>query len=153
VFIGPFVDDPQHYANAPMLAGVSHFFVAPKSVCDACAIQADAGGRVYNTTAITPMLLDYVKRGALPSIHPTHVEPFLRKNLRWRVLRTQADEDLGKIDPADTRVTVHVNTNASFVSPGSFVPEEIDFVELDEEIVRQIENVSVPGPVEVGDGS
>ena len=86
------------------------------------------------------MLLDDLKRGDLANFNKPIVEAFLIRNLRWGVLHTQSDTDLGVINPLDARVTVHVNTNLPQVLPGLVGPEELEFAELDEEIVSKIRN-------------
>lgn len=90
------------------------------------------------------MLLDYVKRGTLASIHADEVMPFLRNNLRWRVLLTQSDGELIVVNAQDSRLILHVNNSVSTVAPESIISELQQFVVLDEEIVRHIPNNKTP---------
>ena len=92
-FIGaprPDVLTPAEYANAASLAGIAHFFVSPSQACDNCNRIGQAGAQVSNTTAITPILGDYVRLGQLQSLEPEHVVPFLVKEIQWRVTKVSS---------------------------------------------------------------
>jgi tyrosinase len=87
-FIGPFDNANESSWNlTPTLAGTSHNFAAPVEQCDNCGRQDQQGLLVTDTTPITPMLMDYVLKGNLEDLTPEKVEPFLVKNLRWRILK------------------------------------------------------------------
>lgn len=73
------------WATLPGLAGVTHVFAAPVEACDNCGSQAEQAHLVTSTSAITSLLLDYVESGKLASMEARDVEPFLVKNLKWRV--------------------------------------------------------------------
>ncbi|KAK0663837.1 Tyrosinase [Lasiodiplodia hormozganensis] len=129
-FIGPTaaadVDDdegssPLTWPAEPTLAGITHVFAAPKDACDNCALQSDEGLRVTGTTTITPILLDYVEDGQLPSIAPPDVVPFLKKNLIWRV----ADVNQRKTDPAEVPggLKISVSATISVLRPEEAMPE------------------------------
>lgn len=77
--------NPTKWKLDPILAGVNHVLTATEETCDNCAQQSADGMKVSGTSAITPILLDYVEVGELQSLSPEHVEPFLKKNLSWRV--------------------------------------------------------------------
>ena len=70
------------------MAGLSHVFTAPTEACDNCAGQAEDHLIVTDTSPITAMLSDYVAKQPekLASLEPRDVVPFLKENLRWRVL-------------------------------------------------------------------
>ena len=70
----------------PTLAGLSHTFAAPVEACDNCGNQEEQGHLITHTTPITPILLDYVDCQQLQSLAAEHVEPFLIKNLKWRIV-------------------------------------------------------------------
>lgn len=80
---------PADFTAAPSLAGSAHFFIAPSQACDNCSRQGEAGVKVTNTTAITPILGDYIRLGQLQSLEPEHVVPFLVRELAWRVVKVQ----------------------------------------------------------------
>lgn len=85
-FVGDFPADVEHYSTAPTIAGTNYVFTAPSSACDNCGRQAEAGLRVSDATPITPILLDYLANGALNSLQPKDVVPFLKSNLHWRTV-------------------------------------------------------------------
>lgn len=68
------------------LAGINHVFAAPIEACDNCGLQEEQAHIVTSTSAITSLLLDYVKLGELNSLEAEDVKPFLIARLKWRVL-------------------------------------------------------------------
>ena len=85
-FVGDFPSDFNDYEVAPTFAGLEHIFAAPAEACDNCGHQREEHQLAANTNPITAILLDYVKNGKLPDLHPENVVPFLRANLHWRVV-------------------------------------------------------------------
>ncbi|KAJ4248373.1 hypothetical protein NW762_012703 [Fusarium torreyae] len=75
----------QEWSSLPGFVGVSHIFTAPAEACDNCGRQEEQAKLVTSTTPITSLLLDYANVGQLGSMNPEDVEPFLVKNLKWRV--------------------------------------------------------------------
>lgn len=75
-----------NYILEPTLAGLTHIFAAPETLCDNCGRQDQQATIVTNTVPITSLLLDYVKKGRLESLRPEHVKPFLIRGLKWRVV-------------------------------------------------------------------
>ena len=75
-----------NYILEPTLAGLTHIFAAPETLCDNCGRQDQQATIVTNTVPITSLLLDYVKKGRLESLRPEHVKPFLIPGLKWRVV-------------------------------------------------------------------
>ncbi|MCJ1284989.1 hypothetical protein MMC26_004326 [Xylographa opegraphella] len=75
----------REWTELPGFFGLTHVFAAPKEACDNCGRQEDQARLVTSTSAMTSLLLDYVETGKLQSMASTHVEPFLVKNLKWRV--------------------------------------------------------------------
>lgn len=71
---------------SPAFVGNTHVFSAPVEACDNCGMQSQQAQLVSNTTPLTDQLLDYVASGYLESMRPEHVNPFLIKNLKWRVI-------------------------------------------------------------------
>ena len=88
-FIGPkggaIEVSPDQWAVAPTLAGSTYIFASPVEVCDNCGVQEEQAHIVTDTISLTPMLMDYIKVGALASLEPGDVKPFLVDRLRWRV--------------------------------------------------------------------
>ena len=90
------------------MAGINHVFVGSVKACANCKRQAEASDLSSSTTPITPILMDYIdckpKEGkteptgtqglALRDMEPPAVLAFLRKNLRWRVLRVRIKSSL-----------------------------------------------------------
>ncbi|GME33151.1 Tyrosinase [Neofusicoccum parvum] len=63
-FVGPVREidtNPSKWKNDPILAGVNHVLTANEEACDNCAQQSADGMKVSGTSAITPILLDYVE--------------------------------------------------------------------------------------------
>lgn len=85
---GEIDEDTNSFAVSPFLAGFNHIFTAPREACDNCANLEAAGQLATDTSLITPLLLDYLNLpdNDLESLRPEHVQPFLIKYLRWRVV-------------------------------------------------------------------
>lgn len=73
------------WSTLPGFAGVTHVFASPTEVCDNCGKQDHQAHLVTSTSPITSLLIDYVEKGGLASMDAKDVEPFLVKNLKWRV--------------------------------------------------------------------
>jgi tyrosinase len=73
------------WSSLPGFVGVSHIFTSRTETCNNCARQEEEVQLVTSTTPITSLLLDYANSGNLGSMSPEDVEPFLIKNLKWRV--------------------------------------------------------------------
>lgn len=73
------------WSQLPGFVGITHIFTAPREACDSCGKQEEEARLVTATTPITSQLLDYVIIGELRSLDPEDVEPFLIKNLKWRI--------------------------------------------------------------------
>lgn len=73
------------WSTLPGFAGVTHVFASPTEVCDNCGKQEHQAHLVTSTSPITSLLIDYVEKGQLASMEAKDVEPFLVKNLKWRV--------------------------------------------------------------------
>ena len=87
------------YLVSPSLAAVTHIFAAPTNMCDNCGRQDEQALAVTNTSAITSLLLDYIKKGeketgGLADLEPENVKPFLEKRLKWRVLQVSFNREL-----------------------------------------------------------
>ena len=73
------------YTALPGFVGITHIFTAPRELCSDCDRQEDENVRVSNTTPITSQFLGYIVRSDLNSMEPEDVQPFLVKNLKWRI--------------------------------------------------------------------
>ncbi|KAB2569108.1 Polyphenol oxidase 4 [Lasiodiplodia theobromae] len=74
-FVGPVREidtNPTKWKLDPILAGVNHVLTATEETCDNCAQQSADGMKVSGTSAITPILLDYVEYN-LQAQDPEHV--------------------------------------------------------------------------------
>jgi len=80
-------EDPEELLTSLVLAGLNHVFAAPVEACDNCGRQGEQAHLVTSTSPVTALLLDYVEIGGLESMRPEHVDPFLRKNLKWRAYK------------------------------------------------------------------
>ncbi|KAM5523936.1 Tyrosinase 5 [Fusarium oxysporum f. sp. phaseoli] len=85
------------WSSLPGFVGVSHIFTSRTETCNNCARQEEEVQLVTSTTPITSLLLDYANSGKLGSMSPEDVEPFLVKNLKWRVQTVGGEV----IDPRD----------------------------------------------------
>jgi tyrosinase len=112
-FVGPpggAIGVPQEdYATAPTLAGYTYIFASAPEDCTNCATQANSHLKITGTSAITPILKDYVKIGQLESLDATHVKPFLIDRLRWRIVTVCLCADL--IFEDTNSPTVHRSSN------------------------------------------
>ena len=82
------------FVMEPSLAGITHVFAAPEQFCDNCGQQAQQAATVKHTVQVTSLLQDYVATGALRSLRPEHVKPFLTEGLKWRVVSVSLTSDL-----------------------------------------------------------
>ncbi|KAL0254283.1 hypothetical protein SLS55_009757 [Diplodia seriata] len=104
----------------PSLAGLSHIFSARKANCSNCESQAAEGLVLTGTSPITSTLQDNIKTGKLQSLKPDDVEPFLKKNLFWRVVKPNRTTE----DPAQVSgLKVSVSATFSVLRPGELMPE------------------------------
>ena len=88
---------PAHYSTAPVMAGFTKIFTAPRDACDACNLNAEAGTVITGSTPITPMLRDWVGAGELSGLSAEEVVPFIKKHLYWRVVGANENSQ----DPAN----------------------------------------------------
>ncbi|KAH7254250.1 uncharacterized protein BKA55DRAFT_737968 [Fusarium redolens] len=72
------------------------YFTSSTEVCDNCASQEQQAQLITSTTPITSLLLDYANIGQLGSMGEEDVEPFLIKNLKWRVQTVIDPRDLDR---------------------------------------------------------
>ncbi|TGO50344.1 hypothetical protein BOTNAR_0396g00080 [Botryotinia narcissicola] len=82
VFLGPFNDDPSSWSFEPNLVGTHCVFAKLSS---SGASVADPNQLVTGTIPLTSALLDDISEGHLRSLDDVDVEPYLRKNLQYRI--------------------------------------------------------------------
>ncbi|KAK6610608.1 hypothetical protein H4I96_02206 [Botrytis cinerea] len=82
VFLGPFEDDPSSWSFEPNLVGTHCVFAKLSS---SGASVADPNQLVTGTIPLTSALLDDISEGHLRSLNDVDVEPYLRKNLQYRI--------------------------------------------------------------------
>jgi len=86
-FIGDFDPEPFSWSFEPKLVG-SHCIFVNNPTTTQCKKCKDDNIKKIHVTASVPLttsLIDCVKEGELKSLEPCDVEPFLLKNLHWRV--------------------------------------------------------------------
>lgn len=110
---------PTRYATAPIMAGLTKVFTAPREACDACHADAAKGVVVTGTNPVTPMLRDYIRHGRLTGLGAAEVTPFLQKNLHWRVVASNAISH----DPSSVAgLKVSVSSTVAVYRPGEARP-------------------------------
>ncbi|KAG8942201.1 hypothetical protein FRC00_011944 [Tulasnella sp. 408] len=83
IFLGPVPDDPSQWRTSESYVGAHHIFLnAQPEECENCRKTADAQveGFVHLNKAIAA-------RSGLNSYDPEVVEPYLKENLAWRILK------------------------------------------------------------------
>ncbi|KKY16976.1 putative tyrosinase precursor [Diplodia seriata] len=123
-FVGPLSElnnDPHCcWTTESNLAGLNHIFSARKENCSNCEDQAEAGLVVTSTSPINSTLRRNIKAGRLQSLKPDDVEPFLKKNLFWRVVKANRTTE----DPAQvSSLKVSVSATYSVLRPGDIMPQ------------------------------
>ncbi|KAF9629012.1 hypothetical protein BFW01_g10215 [Lasiodiplodia theobromae] len=123
-FVGPLSElnnDPECcWQTEPNLAGLNHIFSARKENCYNCESQAEEGLKVTGTSPINASLQESIEAGKLQSLKPEDVEPFLKKNLIWRVVKADRTTE----DPAQVpSLKVSVSATYSVLHPGNILPE------------------------------
>lgn len=92
VFLGDFNPDPFTWSFEPNLVGTHCIFVNDPSTTQCGKCKQDHANDLQVTGAIplTTALLDAIHAGSLASLDRADVEPYLRKNLHWKVTRVRA---------------------------------------------------------------
>jgi tyrosinase len=86
VFLGEFSNDPFCWSFEANLVGTHCVFAdAPGGECDDCKDPEARNAFVTGVIPITTALLNAIKRGKLASLDPNDVDPYLKRNLAWRV--------------------------------------------------------------------
>lgn len=110
-----------HYSTAPVMAGLTKIFTAPREACDACNVNSEAGLVVTGSTPITPMLRDWIGAGSLSGLSAEEVIPFIKKSLYWRVVGA----NLNAQDPANIAgLKVELSSTLAVQIPGSEEPAQ-----------------------------
>ena len=131
-FVGEVTGNVEHYELAPTKAGMSYIFTAPVEACDNCGRQDQQATLVQGTTALTPILMDYVQIGELESLSPAHVKPFLIKNLKWRVVTFDQEQK----DPRSVAgLKINVSSKVAQLPLGSAPHAYEDYPEITEQII------------------
>ena len=112
---------PAHYSTAPVMAGLTKIFTAPREACDACNVNAEAGLIVTGSTPITPMLRDWIGAGSLSGLSAEEVVPFIKKRLYWRVVGANVNVQ----DPANIAgLKIELSSTLTVQVPGSEDPAQ-----------------------------
>ncbi|KAF2464024.1 Di-copper centre-containing protein [Lindgomyces ingoldianus] len=86
VFLGDVPTDPTTWsASEPLIGSVSVLAQGEETQCGKCRQDQEEGLIITGTVTLTETLMDKVLDGSLPSLGAPDVEPYLVKNLHWRV--------------------------------------------------------------------
>jgi tyrosinase len=93
VFLGDFNSDPETWPFEYNAVGrVTVLGRSPNSQCSKCETDRSADLVVTGTVPLTSALLQDIVAGRLASLNPADVEPYLQKNLHWRVTQFDGTE-------------------------------------------------------------
>lgn len=86
VFLGDVPSDPESWSTSHELVGkMSVLAQGPDTSCDKCKHDQATGMLITGIVPLTEALVDKVHDGDVASLGPNDVEPYLMKNLHWRV--------------------------------------------------------------------
>ncbi|KAH0538314.1 hypothetical protein FGG08_005088 [Glutinoglossum americanum] len=107
VFIGEFSSEPFSWSFEPKLVGTHCIFVNNPTTTQCAKCKDDNDNQIHVTASIplTTTLIDCIKDGELRSLKPADVEPFLVKNLHWRVTKMN-DEHVRREDVPELLVSI-----------------------------------------------
>ncbi|PBL03308.1 tyrosinase [Armillaria gallica] len=118
IFLGEVPENPESWRTSPSFVGAHHAFVnSAADQCENCRNQADLviEGFVHLNTAIA-------KRSGLGSFEPAVVEPYLKRELSWRVQkvdRTAADlSDVPSLEVVVSATPLTLEPGAAFPTLG-----------------------------------
>ncbi|KAF7875362.1 hypothetical protein EAF04_002534 [Stromatinia cepivora] len=112
VFLGPFKDDPSTWSFEPNLVGTHCVFAKLSS---SGSVAADPNQLVTGTIPLTSALLDDISQGLLKSLKDEDVEPYLEKNLHYRVTLLDDTEIDNSAVPSLTITVVSATVQQSTV--------------------------------------
>ncbi|EKM51950.1 uncharacterized protein PHACADRAFT_262375 [Phanerochaete carnosa HHB-10118-sp] len=118
IFLGPVPEDPREWRKSPSFVGTHQAFVNSSATqCANCRTQAAAGqvteGFVHLDTAISRL-------SGLGSFEPSVVEPYLKRELSWRIVRAnKAVVDLNDVPSLEVIVCATQLT----LQPGADLPD------------------------------
>ncbi|SJL09926.1 related to Tyrosinase [Armillaria ostoyae] len=115
IFLGEVPENPRSWRSSPSFVGAHHAFVnSAADQCENCRNQADLviEGFVHLNTAIA-------QRSGLGSFEPAVVEPYLKRELSWRVQKV----DRTAVDLSDVpSLEVVVSATPLTLEPGATFP-------------------------------
>ncbi|KAK0480190.1 photo-regulated tyrosinase [Armillaria novae-zelandiae] len=115
IFLGEVPEDPRSWRSSPSFVGAHHAFVnSAAEQCENCRNQADLviEGFVHLNTAIA-------QRSGLGSFEPAVVEPYLKRELSWRIQK--ADRTAVNV-PDVPSLEVVVSATLLTLEPGAMFP-------------------------------
>ncbi|CAD6439069.1 1e1b8ba9-904a-47e5-873c-05ef1d1af1bd [Sclerotinia trifoliorum] len=112
VFLGPFKDEPSSWSFEPNLVGTHCVFAKLSS---SGAVAADPNQLVTGTIPLTSALLDDISQGLLHSLNDEDVEPYLKKNLHYRITLLDDTEIENSAVPSLTITVVSATVQQSTV--------------------------------------
>ncbi|KAK0223503.1 photo-regulated tyrosinase [Armillaria fumosa] len=118
IFLGEVPENPRSWRSSPSFVGAHHAFVnSAAGQCENCRNQADLviEGFVHLNTAIA-------QRSGLGSFEPAVVEPYLKRELSWRIQKVDRTAvDLSEVPSLEVVVSATLLTlepGATFPTPG-----------------------------------
>lgn len=118
IFLGEVPENPRSWRSSPSFVGAHHAFVnSAAEQCENCRNQADLviEGFVHLNTAIA-------QRSGLGSFEPAVVEPYLKRELSWRIQkvnRTAVDlSDVPSLEVVVSATPLTLEPGATFPTPG-----------------------------------
>ncbi|KAI9775145.1 MAG: hypothetical protein M1839_001396 [Geoglossum umbratile] len=107
IFIGEFDPEPFSWSFEPKLVGSHCVFVNDPGTTECSKCKDDEAKQIQVTASIplTTTLIDCVKAHELRSLSPEEVEPYLVKNLHWRVTLLD-DTHVRREDTPDLKLSV-----------------------------------------------
>lgn len=86
IFLGDVPTDPETWSTSQALVGkMSILAQGAETGCDKCKHDQATGMLITGTVPLTETLVDKVHAGNVASLGSNDVEPYLIKNLHWRV--------------------------------------------------------------------
>ncbi|EKM54921.1 uncharacterized protein PHACADRAFT_259085 [Phanerochaete carnosa HHB-10118-sp] len=118
IFLGPVPEDPREWRRSPSFVGAHHAFVnSSASQCANCHNQAAAG---YVTEGFVHLNTAIARLSEIHSFEPSVVEPYLKRELSWRVVRANKTAvDLNDVPSLEVVVCATQLT----LQPGADLPE------------------------------
>ena len=104
IFLGPFNPDPFSWSFEPNLVGSHCVFIKAFSSMANCS-SCNPDQLVSGTIPLTNALMDRILEGKLPSLDSADVEPYITKNLQYRITRMD-DTEVGNSEVPSLKISI-----------------------------------------------